>query len=216
MQIRAIANLTNKSHEQPSTLKNPSTINNELRPLHLSLCYESFLKPDLLGVGVTRPDQIFEKWLGFVNGCKSKYKSIPKLYAISLDIKRCFDTLPQDRILQLIPEILREDSYIIKKFVKIKKSQNGCVTKKFVSLATDGFDCTNFVSFIQEQIKRGRLVGQNAVFVDKVFYRCESRESMLSLATKHIKCSIGNASDRYLLQNTGTINILTSFPRKLF
>eukprot|EP00111_Clytia_hemisphaerica_P018748 TCONS_00055452-protein len=212
--VRAIANLTKGHVVTPSNVNasaptaalkrnKPSSINNELRPLHLSLCYESFFKSSLLGVGVTRPDQIFEKWLEFVNNCKSQYKCIPKLYAISLDIKRCFDTLPQDRILKLISEILKEDSYVIKKFVKIKNSQNGCVTKKFVSLATDGFDCTNFVSFIREQIKCGRLVGQNVVFVDKVFYRCETRDSMLSLVAKHIKCSIGNASDRYLLQNTG-------------
>ena len=128
---------------------------------------------------------------------------VPKLYALSLDIKRCFDTLPQDRILKLIQDILKEESYVIKKFVKIKKIQNRSTRNRFVSMATNGFDCTNFVAFIRKEMENGRIVARNSVFVDKVFYRTESREQLLSMATKHIKYSIGYDGDRYLLQSTG-------------
>ena len=128
---------------------------------------------------------------------------VPKLYALSLDIKRCFDTLPQDRILKLIQDILKEESYVIKKFVKIKKIQNRSTRNRFVSMATNGFDCTNFVAFIRKEMENGRIVARNSVFVDKVFYRTESREQLLSMATKHIKHSVGYDGDRYLLQSTG-------------
>jgi hypothetical protein len=181
----------------------PFSINNELKALHLVLCYESFLKPELFGVGVSSQDLIYRKWKSFVENCKAKHECTPKLYSISLDIKRCFDTLPQDRILNIVRDSLTEDQYTVKKFVKIRMSQNHGVSKKYVSKATEGFDCSNFVSFIRDSLASGRIVGKNCVFVDKVYYRKESRDHLLSLLNKHLKCSIGHVGDRYLLQNTG-------------
>lgn len=159
-----------------------------------------------MGVTVSTQDQIYDKWRDFVSKCKLTDDDggrVPKLYALSLDIKRCFDTLPQDRILKLIQDILKEESYVIKKFVKIKKIQNRSTRNRFVSMATNGFDCTNFVAFIRKEMENGRIVARNSVFVDKVFYRTESREQLLSMATKHIKHSVGYDGDRYLLQSTG-------------
>lgn len=187
-----------------TTTTKPVSINNELKALHLVLCYESFLKPDLFGVGASSPGLVYRKWKLFVERCRTEHVCTPKLYFISLDIKRCFDTLPQDRILNIVRDSLTEDQYTIKKFVKIRMSQNGSISKKYVSKATDGFDCSNFVSFIRDGLASGRITGRNCVFVDKVYYRKESRDTLLSLLTKHLKCSIGHVGDRYLLQNTGT------------
>ena len=202
IKVRPIAVFT-KCH----TDSKPSfSINNELRSIHLALQYESSLSPQIMGVTVSTQDQIYDKWRDFVSKCKlanADGNAVPKLYALSLDIKRCFDTLPQDRILQIIRDVLKEDSYVIKKFVKIKKIQERSTRNRFVSMASNGFDCTNFVAFIRKEMESGRIVGRNAVFVDKVFYRTESREQLLSMATKHIKHSIGYDGDRYLLQSTG-------------
>ena len=200
IQMRPISVFT-KSHTDS---KKNFSINNELRSLHLALQYESSLSPQVLGVTVSTQDQIYEKWRDFAVNCKSTPDGcIPKLYALSLDIKRCFDTLPQDRILRLTEDILKEDSYVIKKFVKIKKIHDFFTRNKFVSIATNGFDCTNFVAFIRKEMESGRIVGRNVVFVDKVFYRAESRDQLLAMATKHIKHSVGYNGDRYFLQSTG-------------
>ena len=224
--MRPIAVFTKSLLEDHAKSTFFSSINNELRSLHLALQYEYSLSPQVLGVTVSTKDEIYEKWRRFAEVCKStnntpncglisssidisasNFKSdrqqIPKLYALSLDIKRCFDTLPQDRLIRLTEDLLKEDSYVVKKFVKIKKIQAHATRTKYVSMATNGFDCTNFVAFVRQEMASGRIVARNVVFVDKVFYRAESREKLLALARKHIRCSVGFDGDRYLLQSTG-------------
>ena len=105
--------------------------------------------------------------------------------------------------MRLVPNLLTEEQYTIRKFVKIKMSQNGAVSKKYVSKATDGFDCSHFVAFVRSGLAEGRIIARNAVFVDKVYYRNESRDQLLSMLEKHVKCSIGHLGDRYLHQSEG-------------
>lgn len=180
------------------------SINDELKAIHLALQYEVHINSKILGVSVSSSEQIYEKWKAFVAKCKQTHPtSLPKMFFISLDISRCFDTLPQDQLLELIPNCLQEETYQIRKFVKIKVGHGGSIRKKYVSMATEGTDCTHFVSFIRKSLQCGRIVARNTVFVDKVFYVQETREHLLALLRKHIKCSIGYIGNRFLIQETG-------------
>lgn len=180
------------------------SINDEMKTLHLALQYEIHVNSKLLGVSVSSSEQIYERWRAFVDQCKRTHSTaLPQLFFISLDISRCFDTLPQDQLVKLIPNCLREETYQIRKFVKIKLGHHGCTRKKYVSMATEGTDCTHFVSFVQKGLRSGRIVAKNTVFVDKVYYVQETRDKLLMLLRKHITCSIGYIGDRFLIQETG-------------
>ena len=182
------------------------SINELLQPLHLALNFENkrSAEPTRLGVTVSSTEQIYDKWKAFVDYCKnSNTSALPPLFFVSLDISRCFDTLPQEQILKLIPGCLKEESYVIKRFVKIKMGHKNGMRKKYVSMATEGTDCSNFVTFICNGLRNGTILAKNTVFVDKVFYKEETRENLLQLLKKHVTCSVGHIGDKYLHQLTG-------------
>lgn len=180
------------------------SINDKLKCLHLVLQHEIFKNPEILGVSVFSSEQIYLKWKAFITHCKRNHPSnLPPLFFISLDISRCFDTLPQDQLVELVPRCLHEDTYQIRKFAKVKLSQDGSIRKKYVSIATEGTDCTHFVSFVRKGLAGGRIIARNTVFVDKVYYEEVTRDKLLVLLRQHITCSIGYTGDRFLIQETG-------------
>ena len=178
-------------------------INNQLQNLHCSLQYEIQEKKVLLGSSVSNTNEVYVKWTNLVANIKSLHATFPPLYLMSVDISRCFDTLPQEQILKLVPTVLKESSYLIRRFTKVKINQHGFVTKQYCKVATDGTDCDNFIDFIHKGIMNGTVVGRNVVFVDKVYNYVETRDKMLDLLKKHISCSIGKIGNEYIIQDTG-------------
>ena len=110
-------------------LKEKVFINYELENLHLALRYEIEQCPQLLGASVCDSSSLFLRWKDFFSSIKTNYPHIPDFYFASVDINRCFDTLPQDQIIDLLSSVLKQKSYLIRKYKRLN-SQNNKASKK--------------------------------------------------------------------------------------
>lgn len=178
-------------------------INHLLKPLYLCARYHELNSNLRRGATVTEPTEVYSRWLKFVRHLKATHVTLPKVYFVSLDIRSCFDTLPQKQLLENIPLIFECENYVIHNFIKVKVNQNKIVTRKFLRLATDAFDCDNFVDFVRKNIKKGTLLAKNVIYVDKVFTQDVTKNDLKNLLQKHIQCSIGRLGYKYVQQEEG-------------
>lgn len=199
--LRPIANMSRCFHETEN--KKNLLVKTILKNVHLSLQHEIEKNPSIYGATVSNSTEVYHRWERFVRHVKSRHEVLPPFYFASLDISRCFDTLPHDQLLNYLPEVLSADSYLIRTFTRLKCAQNGKLSFKLCRIATEGTDCDNFVDFIRHRQRSGLLTGRNMVFIDKVYRWTESREKLIDLVSKHIKCSIGRVGDNFVIQDTG-------------
>ncbi|XP_047146857.1 telomerase reverse transcriptase isoform X1 [Hydra vulgaris] len=198
--VRPIANMN--SSWRGINLKEKFFINYELENIHLALRYECEQSPQLLGASVCESTKLFMKWKNFRSHIKMNYQENPNFYFAKVDIGRCFDTLPQDHVLDLLSSVLKQKSYLIRKYTRLKYSQNG-ISKKISKVATDGMECVTFIDFIRHGLKCGTIVGNGCVFIDNVYTKLAYKTDLISLLKKHVKFSIGKIGNTFLKQENG-------------
>ena len=109
----------------------------------------------------------------------------PKLYFVKLDIQACFDTINQDRLLQILESILQDDTYSISRHVSMFVNRERPF-RKFVREARSTEEFVNFPDFafdLAEQLGK-------SVFVDQVRMTTERRDQFLKLLKEHVKDNI--------------------------
>ena len=71
----------------------------------------------------------------------------PKLYFVKVDVKACFDTIKQDKLLSIIEELLIESEYRAEKYNQVQPV-SGKVAKKWNTLG-----CPESLSFLSSSIE---------------------------------------------------------------
>lgn len=126
-----------------------------------------------------------------------------KLYFVKVDIKSCFDRIPQRKVLGIAQNLISEDSYVLGKYVELVSKHIGpkgnnhhsgsSVTKKFINMAKNEYDCTPFQDFALEKAARKR----NMVFVEKISsYQAKDCKSLTDLLEEHVECNLVKVSTK--------------------
>ncbi|POV94247.1 hypothetical protein PSTT_16953 [Puccinia striiformis] len=98
--VRPIVNLKRKSASQTG-LSNNSILQN----LFTVLSYEKNVSPDRMGYSVLGLDHIYTRFKNF----RSRFgPSLPDLYFVKVDIRACFDSIQQDKVLEVINGLFSE------------------------------------------------------------------------------------------------------------
>lgn len=96
-----------------------AAINFLMKPLFEVLNYEKNISPDVLGkAAIGNVTDIYPRLKAFREATISNSNGeIPKYYFVKLDVHSCFDTIPQDRLIELIAQIVpQEEVYHIAKY----------------------------------------------------------------------------------------------------
>lgn len=137
--------------------------------------------PSIMGASVLGLNQIYARFKRF----KSRLgPQLPKLYFVKVDIRACFDTIQQEKILQVIDSTLAEDQYVIRKYGQIclDLTQDGKVIKQFKRQAYPSDELPEFVRFVTSLSKTLK----NVLFGDQVKYPLVDRAELLVLLQEHI------------------------------
>ena len=147
--------------------------------------------PDYMGSTILNPMDIYPKLKAFKtliqqNGWRGK-----KLYFVKLDIKACFDTIPQRKLLELVENMLIEDEYRIEFHAEIKPAdyygrnvlpgRKAKVFRRFLKEARGEDDFEPF----EDLVLRNSVAKRNVVFVDKGYKRHYRRQEILGLLKEH-------------------------------
>ncbi|KAG0021836.1 hypothetical protein BGZ80_001610 [Entomortierella chlamydospora] len=124
----------------------------------------------------------------------------PKLFMVKVDIKKSFDSINQDKLLEIIDRTLKEDKYMIHRHSKVLPS-NGRIMKRFLPRAVAPDEMGSFIGFAIDQAK----MSKHAVLVDKasVVHTYESKRVIVNLIREHVGKNVVKFGKHFYRQTTG-------------
>jgi len=174
--VRPIVNLKRKR-----TSHTGLSINSILQNLFSVLSYEKDVSPDRMEYSVLGLDHIYTRFKNF----RSRFgPSLPDLYFVKVDIRACFDSIQQDKILEVINRVFSEDHYVIQKYAKMITLKTGPqkTFRQFKRQAYPSDEVPDFDKFVVELSKRLK----NALFTDQVQYAHVDKEDLMALLKEHV------------------------------
>ncbi|XP_023979618.1 telomerase reverse transcriptase isoform X2 [Physeter macrocephalus] len=116
-------------------------LTSQVKTLFAVLNYERLRRPGLLGASVLGMDDIYRAWQAFVLPLRAR-GPVPPLYFVKVDVAGAYDALPQDRLAEVIANVIRphENSYCVRQYAVVQRTARGHVRKSFkrhVSTFTD-------------------------------------------------------------------------------
>ncbi|KAI3923276.1 hypothetical protein MKW92_021398 [Papaver armeniacum] len=89
-------------------------VNNGLRDLSAVLKGIQMNHPHLLGSSVSCYDNIYEKLAPYLIGLKNRVKFMPRAYVVICDVSKAFDSIDQDKLLQVMKDVMMNGQYLTK------------------------------------------------------------------------------------------------------
>lgn len=208
--MRPIVNLRRRiQRQQHGNVVLGRSINSVLTPAFSILNYERGMRPELLGSALFSVEDIFLRLQQFRASLKDRGPSSKPLYFAKVDVKSCFDTIPQKKLLRLAGEILSADEYRLSKYARAKllgghnQETPGFGAKptwKFLTKATSDGAGIDLDVEIQSDSTTART---RTAYVGGVVQRCEQRKAILDLLHEHVESNIIKMGNRFYRQKEG-------------
>lgn len=132
------------------------------------------------------------------------------LYFVKVDVKSCFDTIPQKLLLKIMESLLNREEYSIKSYVEVNTSvpceySNDITSaikpiKRYLAQARAVDDSRDFETYIRTELG---LRGRNTVYVDSVIEQKRSRKELMKLLGEHIERNIIKIGKKFYRQRVG-------------
>ncbi|KGO41911.1 Telomere reverse transcriptase [Penicillium expansum] len=214
--LRPILNLRKRALKQSTWGKQPTylaaSINTSITPIYNMLTYERQQTPAKLGSSMLSigdmhrrlkayKEQLSKRLPSVSNPSRSK---LPPMYFVKLDIKACFDTIPQKRLLDLIEELVSEESYHISKHTEFQPpaptAQQGKPTRRFMSRAAPARKQQHLPDYVNSG---GTVHKSNTVFVDSKAQKEHDADGLLALLDEHVRHNLVKIGNKYFRQRNG-------------
>ncbi|KAL1408231.1 Telomerase reverse transcriptase [Vanrija albida] len=182
-----------------------TSANDILRTVHQVLTFEKDRKRALLGASLFGTNEIFAPVNGLKTELVARHGSLPRLYFAKMDIKAAFDTIKQEKMLQIVERLLDEDyDYCLMMYCMLlppaSKASQGTARRLFKTRAdVNEGDVSNFGEYAQAIAKPFR----NAVLVDMVRRKEVTRDHCVQLLRTHIQSNVWKVNNKLFRQKTG-------------
>ncbi|KAK5164075.1 Telomerase reverse transcriptase [Saxophila tyrrhenica] len=185
------------------------SINSILTPAFSVLNYEKEANVGILASAMFSVEDIYPCLQSFRQNLSRQGLLDKPLFFAKVDVKACFDTIPQQRLMELARTILAHDEYRIAKYArgKLIGSHNqqtpGFGSKpswRFLTRAGAGKDDFDFTAETRADTEDGRT---RSVYVDGVVQKSESRKAVLDLLEEHIQSNLIQLGNKYYRQKEG-------------
>ncbi|CAG8793301.1 10125_t:CDS:2, partial [Cetraspora pellucida] len=151
----------------------------------MQLSGESGGKSSKLGGSVFSFDEIYERLKEFKQNLTKNKHARSRLYFAKVDVQSCFESIDQERVLEIVRDVLKESEYAIHKYDIV--CQKGSTIRSFYKYYADSTDdFPKFPTFARESAQKI----PNSVFIDRVKESYLDREDILDLLEKHIKYNL--------------------------
>jgi telomerase reverse transcriptase len=204
--VRPIVNLRRRSvkidrnkAESNQSIQQQQSINNILNATFHVLNYEKGADEDSLGSSVFGAQEIYEKLKAYKSSLlKQNGRILPRLYFVKVDVACAFDSIDQEKLLEIVKDVLRHDRYVIQKFSQVM-SKGDRAAKEWPRLACPEEDHEDFATMVGTL---GRDY-KNVVFSDGVIYTPCERESLMGLLEEHITNNLIKIGKVFCKQRVG-------------
>lgn len=190
------------------------SINSLMTPVFNMLGYEKEKQPEKLGSAMFSVQDMYPKLRDFrqkLLSCQpagTGRRSPKPLFFVKLDIKSCFDTIPQHKLLSLAEQLVSEDEYRVTKHAEIRPPE-GCSeadagsrkpTRKFITKARD---VTDFTSLLERVSEGAGATRKHTVFVDTAGQKKHNAQTLLDLLAEHVRMNLVKIGKKYYRQKNG-------------
>ncbi|OCF35151.1 hypothetical protein I316_03193 [Kwoniella heveanensis BCC8398] len=181
------------------------TANQILKCVHQVLTFEKDRQKAHLGASLFGTNEIFAPLQSLKAELIHKHGRIPRLYFVKMDIKAAFDTIKQDRMIDIISGMLEKNyDYCLMLYCLLlppaSKASQGSARRLFKSRATvDNHLATSFTDHASDIAQPLR----NAVVVDLVRRKQVTRHECLTLLKTHIQNNVWQVDKKLYQQKTG-------------
>ncbi|KAB2578511.1 Telomerase reverse transcriptase [Lasiodiplodia theobromae] len=186
------------------------SINSVMKPVFNVLNWEKLTQPERLGSSLFSVGDMHSRLKAFRSALEQRGLMEKPLYFVKVDVKSCFDTIPQKRLLDIVRSLLSLDEYRVKRHVEVNTTvpcrYSSSITsaakpvKKYLAQARGSGDQRDFAEFLQAQL---RIKSRNAVFVDSVVEQRQSKEEVMKLLTEHVERNMIKIGKKFYRQKTG-------------
>ncbi|KAJ9485945.1 hypothetical protein VN97_g7403 [Penicillium thymicola] len=214
--LRPILNLRKRALKQSSWGQRrtylAASINTSITPIYNMLTYERQQAPAKLGSSMLSIGDMHRRLKAYKeqlskrlpSGPKFSKSKLPQMYFVKLDIKACFDTIPQKRLLDLIEELVSEESYRISKHIEFQppapNTQKGKPTRRFMGRATPATRPQPLPDYVNSG---GTARKPNTVFVDSIAQKNHDTDNLLALLDEHVRHNLVKIGKNYFRQRNG-------------
>ncbi|KAL8770748.1 MAG: hypothetical protein Q9209_003615 [Squamulea sp. 1 TL-2023] len=186
------------------------SINSIMAPVHKMLDYERLQNPAAVGSALFSVGDLYPKLKAFKQRHCSVDGHMPFLYFAKVDVKSCFDTIPQRGAIKIMEKLVSEDVYRIARHAQIKVSENTSSTngpytqakpaRKFLASAYAPLDFRSFDEVVEETLASEK---KNTVFVDNVIRTAYKKLKLLDLLKDHVERNIVKIGKKFFRQKEG-------------
>ncbi|KAL9050623.1 MAG: hypothetical protein Q9162_006519 [Coniocarpon cinnabarinum] len=206
--MRPIANLKQRVQVMKNGTKVLArAINPTLGPVFNVMNFEKSRQPHRVGNAASSVSGIHEKLVEYREHLHTSKASRSRLFFAKVDVRACFDSLPQQRLLEIAESICQSDEYSTDRYTELKPGQKmnmstTCLKplKKHHTQAIGGKHQFDFATKINANGKRHHPDG---VLLDTSDPQHISKSHALHLLRQHVKQNVVKIGKRYWRQRWG-------------
>lgn len=186
------------------------SINSIMVPVHKMLDYERRQHPTSVGSALFSVGDLYPKLKAFKERLCAVNEGMPRLYFAKVDVKSCFDTIPQRRAIKSMEDLGSEDLYRIARHAQIKASENTTSgnglyappkpARKFLTSAHPRLDFRSFHEMVETTLGYEK---KNTVFVDNVIRTSHKKAKLLDLLKNHVERNMVKIGKKFFRQKEG-------------
>ncbi|XP_048774211.2 telomerase reverse transcriptase-like isoform X2 [Ostrea edulis] len=201
--LRSLRPIANLGRQPPAIAKSTLPINKQLLNVLTVLSYLTSCDQSHIGTAKFGNDDIFISWRRFALNWKNHLERKP-LYFVKTDIRSCFDGILQEKLLDILQNLLSkapDEDVITRKFVSHHVS-GGRVVCKFKKIASGfGEYIPDFEKFIKKFIEDNKL--SNMVFVNQMINQQMHLEEVFEKLKCHVLSNLIKIGGQYYKQTLG-------------
>ncbi|XP_023559905.1 telomerase reverse transcriptase isoform X2 [Octodon degus] len=177
--------------------------NSHLRTLFSVLNYERSRRPELLGTSVLGLDDIYRAWRAFVLHIRSQDPA-PRLYFVKADVSGAYDALPQDKIAEVVANVLRpwENTYCVRHYSVVQRASRGRTRRSFRRQVSTLADLQPYMSQFVEHLQEAYGL-RDAVVIEQSCSLNETGNSLFDCFLRFLRGSVLRIGGRCYVQGRG-------------
>lgn len=200
--VRPITNLRRREMTKDGTKRTRGryllpSINSIMQSVYSVLKYEGKSDSAQRSFGMNSVNEIHDRLKDFKTRM-GKRRYTGKFYFAKADVKSCFDTIEQDKVLDIVSEVLAEDEYMLQKFCAVVPAL-GKIGRKYHNRAIPAQDLESFSDFAVDYVKTKK----HMILVDGVAHQFKDRDQIKELLTEHLTMHIIKIGKKFFRQDTG-------------
>ncbi|KAF2320711.1 hypothetical protein GH714_030251 [Hevea brasiliensis] len=177
--------------------KHFKSVNCVLRDTHAVLKGIQLREPERLGSSVFDYNDIHKKLCLFIIGLKNELGTLPDVFIVVSDVSKAFDSIDQDKLLNVMKDVIHEDEYLLQKSSQVVCTKKSLWVHENLILADPDIS-TGFAKSYS-----ARFGSLHTVLVNQGSSRYMKKRELFFNLNEHVKRNVLQLDKKFYLQGVG-------------